>query len=39
MGTLRKRLECRDEAENFGVFHMADFVARKEQFAATEWDE
>jgi hypothetical protein len=26
-----------NEAENFGVFHMADFVAKKEQFARPEW--
>ena len=31
-----------DEAnrrENFGVFHMADFVARQDQFAAPEWSD
>ena len=28
-----------DAAEQFGVFHMADFVARKEQFALPEWNE
>jgi hypothetical protein len=25
--------------EHFGVFHMADFVARKEQFALSEWQD
>jgi hypothetical protein len=25
--------------ENFGVFHMADFVAKKEQFASLEWND
>src|SRR5262249_14872095 len=28
-----------DAAEHFGVFHMADFVARKEQFALPEWQD
>jgi len=25
--------------ENFGIFHMADFVARREQFAVPEWQD
>jgi hypothetical protein len=28
-----------NEVENFGVFHMADFVARKQQFADKEWND
>jgi hypothetical protein len=28
-----------NEKEKFGVFHMADFVARKEQFALAEWQD
>jgi hypothetical protein len=28
-----------DEREHFGVFHMADFVAKKKQFALPEWQD
>jgi hypothetical protein len=28
-----------NEKEKFGVFHMADFVARKQQFASPEWQD
>lgn len=28
-----------NDAEGFGVFHMADFVAKKKQFAAPEWQD
>ena len=28
-----------NQRENFGVFHMADFVARQEQFALPEWQD
>ena len=28
-----------NEIENFGVFHMADFVAKKKQFALPEWQD
>jgi hypothetical protein len=28
-----------NEAENFGVFHMADFVAHQKQFALPEWQD
>lgn len=28
-----------NDAENFGVFHMADFVAKKKQFALPEWQD
>jgi hypothetical protein len=28
-----------NQREKFGVFHMSDFVAKKEQFAAPEWND
>jgi hypothetical protein len=28
-----------NQRERFGVFHMSDFVAKKEQFAAPEWND
>ena len=28
-----------NDAENFGVFHMTDFVAKKKQFASPEWQD
>jgi len=28
-----------NDKENFGVFHMADFVSRHKQFASSEWQE
>lgn len=28
-----------NQRENFGVFHMADFVARQEQFSVREWQD
>jgi hypothetical protein len=34
-----KDWKAADGAEGFGVFHMADFVARKKQFAAPEWQD
>ena len=32
-----KDWEAADAAEEFGVFHMADFVARRKQFAQPKW--
>jgi hypothetical protein len=36
---LKMNWEKINEDENFGVFHMADFVAKHEQFAAPEWQD
>jgi Protein of unknown function (DUF3800) len=44
VSTVEQWTECKrnwDEAnqrEHFGVFHMSDFVAKQEQFAAPEWE-
>jgi hypothetical protein len=35
---MRNRQEI-NEREHFGVFHMADFVARKKRFAEPEWQD
>jgi hypothetical protein len=45
VSTVEQWTECKrnwDEAnqrEHFGVFHMADFVARQKQFKAPEWQD
>jgi len=45
VSTVEQWTECKrnwneaDDRENFGVFHMADFVAKQEQFAAPEWSD
>ena len=36
---LKRNWEEVDKKEDFGVFHMADFVARREQFASPEWQD
>ena len=36
---FNRNWEEANQAEHFGVFHMADFVARKEQFASPEWQD
>jgi hypothetical protein len=45
IGTVEQRKQVQrnwdeiNEKEKFGVFHMADFVARKQQFASPEWQD
>ena len=45
VSTVEQWTDCKrnwDEAnarENFGVFHMADFVAKQKQFSAPEWSD
>jgi hypothetical protein len=36
---VKRNWEEINARENFGVFHMADFVARKGQFASPEWQD
>jgi hypothetical protein len=36
---LKRNWEETNAKENFGVFHMADFVAKKKQFALPEWQD
>lgn len=45
VSTVEQWTECKrnweevNQRENFGVFHMADFVAKQEQFKAPEWQD
>jgi hypothetical protein len=45
VSTAEQWTECKrnwneaNDREKFGVFHMADFVAKREQFAASEWSD
>lgn len=36
---LKRNWDETNAKENFGVFHMADFVAKKKQFALPEWQD
>jgi len=36
---VQKELESINQREKFGTFHMADFVAQREQFAEAEWQD
>jgi hypothetical protein len=36
---FKRNWEELNERENFGVFHMADFVAKQAQFAAPDWQD
>jgi Protein of unknown function (DUF3800) len=36
---LKRNWEAVNEREKFGVFHMSDFVAKKENFSSPEWND
>jgi len=36
---FKRNWESINQREKFGTFHMADFVAQREQFAEAEWQD